>query len=79
MFGKYWQGESINFVIPPFLWWLLPFAVLDIILKAFALWRVAKKGQVLWFVALLLVNSLGILPGFYLLLTQPRQSSKKSA
>ncbi len=36
-------------------------------IKAFALWHAARNGQVLWFVALLVVNSIGILELVYLL------------
>jgi hypothetical protein len=60
-------------------WWglILPFAVLDLILKGFALWRSARNGQNVWFVSLLLVNSLGILPGIYLLTNKEKLASKK--
>ncbi|HEY0948427.1 MAG TPA: DUF5652 family protein [Candidatus Paceibacterota bacterium] len=37
------------------------------IIKAFALWHAARNGQTFWFVALLVVNSLGILELVYLL------------
>jgi hypothetical protein len=47
--------------------WLMPLLVLDLVLRGFALWRSARRGQKWWFVALLIVNSVGILPGVYLL------------
>lgn len=65
-----------------FLWFLGPLALIDIVLKGFALWKAAKKGQQVWFIALLLVNSVGILPGIYLLLnreTALKKTSKKSS
>jgi methionyl-tRNA synthetase len=37
------------------------------VIKAFALWHAARNGQTFWFVALLVVNSLGILELVYLL------------
>ena len=37
------------------------------VIKAFALWHSARNGQTLWFVALLVVNSLGLLELVYLL------------
>lgn len=37
------------------------------IIKAFALWHAARNGQTVWFVALLVLNSLGILELLYLL------------
>lgn len=49
-----------------------PFVVIlmvaDLILRGLALYRSAKKEQKYWFIALLIVNSIGILPLIYLLL-----------
>lgn len=44
--------------------------ILDLVLKAIALWKAALAKQKAWFVALLFVNSLGILPAIYLLLNR---------
>lgn len=53
-----------------FLWLVLtvlPLLVIwDFVWRAMSLWRSAVNGQKYWFVALLLVNSLGILPIVYL-------------
>ena len=49
---------------------LIPFMILDLILRGFALWKSAKKSQNIWFIALLVVNSMGILPLIYLLLNR---------
>ena len=35
-------------------------------LKGFALWRAANRGEKWWFIALLVVNTLGLLELFYL-------------
>ncbi|MDP3901078.1 MAG: DUF5652 family protein [bacterium] len=40
--------------------------VLSAILKGIALWRSAKRGEVKWFVALLVFNTVGILEALYL-------------
>ena len=37
-----------------------------LIWKGFALWRSAKEGQKIWFTAILIVNTLGILEMIYL-------------
>lgn len=44
-----------------------PLLIIDLLLKGFALWRSAKNSQTYWFIALLIVNSLGILPLIYLI------------
>lgn len=38
----------------------------DLIWKSLALWRAARNKDVFWFVLLLLINSAGLLPAFYL-------------
>jgi hypothetical protein len=48
----------------------IPFMLLELVLKGFALWKSAKKDQNVWFVALLVVNSMGILPLIYLVLNR---------
>ncbi len=39
----------------------------ELIWKGAAMWRAARLDQPLWFILLLLVNSLGLLPIIYLL------------
>ncbi|MDP3402515.1 MAG: DUF5652 family protein, partial [bacterium] len=45
---------------------LLVVLVITTVLKAFALWHTARNHQVLWFVAILVLNTLGILEIVYL-------------
>ncbi len=69
-FGNYYSG-GFKF--------LLPFVLFDLILKGFALWRAARKGQNVWFVVLLIVNSMGILPLIYLVLNRAENETPKKA
>lgn len=64
---------------PGVLWLIGPLVILDLVLKGFALWRAARRGQQIWFVALLVVNSAGILPAIYLFLNReaPEKARKK--
>lgn len=55
---------------------LTPFAILDLVLKGFALWRAAKRSENVWFIILLVVNSLGILPAVYLLTHKDKPGKK---
>lgn len=41
--------------------------VWDLLWKGMAMWRAARLDQTAWFTALLIVNSVGILPIVYLL------------
>lgn len=58
--------------------WLLPLVILDIILKGFSLWKAARHGQKAWFIGLLLINTLGILPIIYLLFFEKKKKNTKS-
>jgi hypothetical protein len=49
---------------------LIPLVIFDLVLRGFALWRAAKNNQNIWFIALLIVNSAGILPLIYLVLNR---------
>lgn len=56
--------------------------VADLILRGIALYKSARKDQKVWFVALLVVNSAGLLPLAYLLLEKrgvgAKTATKKS-
>lgn len=56
---------------------LVPFLIFDLILKGFALYKSARNEQKAWFIALLIVNSLGILPLVYLILQNFSSKSPK--
>ncbi len=40
--------------------------LLDLILRAVALWRAARANQTIWFIALLIFNTMSLLPIIYL-------------
>jgi hypothetical protein len=46
---------------------MLPLLVWSLFWKGLALWRSARNGQKYWFVAILVVNTVGILEIIYLL------------
>ena len=47
--------------------------VFDLVLKGLALWRSARNGQNVWFIFLLILNTVGILPIIYLLFFQKKK------
>lgn len=78
MFWSRYMGYMGGWGFPSFLLgWLLPLILLDLVLKGFALWKSARLGQKWWFIALLLINSVGILPAIYLLIYSSKKSKKK--
>jgi len=46
--------------------WIILLVIWSIIWKGFALWRAAELRQKYWFVAMLIINTLGILEIIYL-------------
>lgn len=47
--------------------WLLPVILWSIFWKAIALWHAARNGQLGWYIALIIINTAGILEIIYLL------------
>lgn len=60
----------------PFWRFFLPIIVIiDLTLRGLALWRAARANQSWWFIALLVLNTAGILPAVYLFFVNPTQAS----
>lgn len=51
--------------------------VWDLVWKGIALWKAARNGKTVWFVAMLIINSAGILPILYLLLVDDKRKQKR--
>ena len=68
---------------PGFMFVFLPLIIIialwAIVLKGFALWFSARAGQRNWFVALLILNTLGILELVYLIWFRPKSEASTSA
>lgn len=47
---------------------LIVLALWELTWKGLALWRAAQRRQTVWYVAILILNTVGILPIIYLLL-----------
>jgi methionyl-tRNA synthetase len=56
----------LPFIVAAVLWTL--------VLKGFALWHSARAGQKWWFVALLVINTVGILEIVYLVWFRPKST-----
>ena len=48
--------------------WVVPMLVWSLFWKGWALWLAARKGQKPWFIALLIINTVGILEIVYIFL-----------
>ena len=61
-----------GFVVGGFILGLL--IVWELVWKALALWRAARDNQPIWFVAILIFNTIGILPILYLYVFSKKKS-----
>ncbi|MDD4358220.1 MAG: DUF5652 family protein [Candidatus Pacebacteria bacterium] len=51
-------------------------SIFEGILKAFALWKAAKKGSKPWYIAMFVLNTAGLLPIIYLLFIDKNNVNK---
>lgn len=65
------QGTGYNLPFSP--GWLIVLLVWTLVWKGLALWHSAKRGDSLWFVVLLVVNTIGILDILYLFLVAKKR------
>jgi hypothetical protein len=54
-------------------------AIWSVLIKGYALWHAARNGQKEWFIALLVINTLGILEVIYLVWFRPTSISTPPA
>ncbi|QQG43784.1 MAG: hypothetical protein HYW45_02075 [Candidatus Daviesbacteria bacterium] len=54
-----WDLGQFNFLI-------VLLGIVDVILRGIGMWHAARNNQRNWFIALLVINSAGILPAVYL-------------
>jgi hypothetical protein len=59
-----------------YVWLIALVAVWELVWKGMALWKAARAGDKAWYVVMLIINSVGILPIVYLLLG--RDKSKET-
>jgi hypothetical protein len=58
--------EKISFLNN--IWILIPFIVWMLVWKGIALWKAARRGEKVWFIIILILNTLGILEIIYIFL-----------
>jgi len=53
--------------------WIIPLVIWSLVWKGISLWKCGRNNQLYWFIAILILNTAGILPIIYLLWFQGRQ------
>ncbi len=66
--GQVYNLEILAMLIP----FLMALLLWELVWKGFALWRAARLGMTPWFITMLVVNSVGILPITFLLMTRKK-------
>ncbi len=52
---------------------LIPLIIWEAVWKAIALWKSARNNQLPWFIAILVLNTVGILPIVYIVFFQKKK------
>ncbi len=69
------MAEAIFGIFP---WWffvvIIVLSIWEMIWKGIALWKAGRNNHIGWFVAIFIVNTIGILPIIYLAWFQPKKS-----
>ena len=58
--------------------WLLPLIIWSMVWKGVALWKAARNSDTTWFVAFMLVNTVGLLEIAYIYFIRADKSKKTS-
>jgi len=58
-------------------WWVWPLLVWAMVWKGFALWRAARNESIGWFIALMILNTVGILEILYIFVFSKIGKSEK--
>lgn len=67
---------NIDTLLHQYGWWLLLLAIWSLTWKGLALYRAARLEQKAWFVALLIINTAGILEIFYIFIFSKQTEHK---
>jgi hypothetical protein len=61
----------------PVLAFIFLVSIWELVWKGIALWKAAQREHKGWFIAILLLNTMGLLPILYIFLVASRKKSKK--
>jgi len=58
---------------------VIPLVLWSLVWKGIALWKAARRDQLGWYLVLLIINSVGVLPIIYIFLVAPRHAKLGSS
>jgi len=62
----------MSHTFPALSWAIWPLLLWGLVWKAIALWKAARRDQLVWYIVLLVVNTVGILEIIYIFVVSPR-------
>ncbi|MEA4983014.1 MAG: DUF5652 family protein [Paludibacter sp.] len=68
--------NCLDFCPTEFMWFIPLIIVLfiwDAVLKLLAMWKAAQRKELLWFVLIAIINTIGILPLIYLIVNKDKK------
>lgn len=82
MMYNYWSGYGFNPMMgvfgAAFSLFIIPLMIWSLAWKGYALWKAAKADSKPWFIALLLINTMGILEILYIyVFSKSKKSSRR--
>jgi len=69
--------DLLSNLAPQDMLWFIPLVVWTVCWKGIALWKCGRKNQLYWFIAILILNTLGVLEIIYLAFFQKKVKAKK--
>jgi len=67
--------EQISILTSKYIFLLIALAIWSIPWKGFALWKSARRGEKIWFIVLLLINTVGVLEILYIFLFSEKENT----
>lgn len=71
-----WFTESIQNIPVEWTIAIVIVAIWDVVWKGIGLWRASERGDKIWFGIMLVLNTAGILPIIYILITNQKSQHK---
>lgn len=69
--------EELASLAPAFIALIVAIALWDAVWKAIAMWFSARRGQLVWYICILIFNTAGILPIVYLLFFKKERKRRR--
>lgn len=77
MMNAAWVTPEILEASAKLVWLIIAIGIWEIIWKGFALWKAGTKKQIRWFICIFILNTAGVLPIVYLIISKFKEKKSK--